>query len=83
MIIDIIFVVLLGLAFFKGGSKGLIVAVFSLLGFIIGMAAAMNYWALDAFFELSYCICWYNVFSKTWCKVDTKICRVCYAGLGE
>ncbi len=42
MIIDIIFVVLLGLAFFKGGSKGLIVAVFSLLGFIIGMAAAMK-----------------------------------------
>lgn len=42
MIIDIIFVVLIGLAFFKGGSKGLIVAVFSLLGFIIGMAAALK-----------------------------------------
>ncbi len=42
MIIDIIFVVLMGLAFFKGSSRGLIVAVFSLLGFIIGMAAALK-----------------------------------------
>lgn len=42
MLIDIIFVVLLGLAVFKGGSKGLIVAVFSLLGFIVGMAAALK-----------------------------------------
>jgi membrane protein required for colicin V production len=40
--IDIITVVIVGLAIFKGYSKGLIVAVFSLLGFIVGLAAAVK-----------------------------------------
>jgi membrane protein required for colicin V production len=42
MIIDLIFLVLMILAVFKGMSKGFIVAVFSLLAFIIGLAAALK-----------------------------------------
>jgi membrane protein required for colicin V production len=42
MIIDTIFVVLLAFAVFKGYSKGLIMAVFSVLGFIVGLAAALK-----------------------------------------
>jgi membrane protein required for colicin V production len=42
MIIDIIFAVLLIIALFKGLRKGFIVAVFSILAFIIGLAAAMK-----------------------------------------
>src|SRR3954462_6168930 len=42
MIIDIIFLGLMILAIFKGISKGFIVAVFSLLAFIIGLAAALK-----------------------------------------
>lgn len=42
MIIDLIFTVLMILAIFKGISKGFIVAVFSLLAFIIGLAAALK-----------------------------------------
>lgn len=48
MIIDIIFLVLMGLAIFKGGSKGLIVALFSILGFIVGLAAALKLSAVVA-----------------------------------
>lgn len=48
MIIDIIALVLLVLALFKGISKGLIVAVFSLLAFIIGLAAALKLSAVVA-----------------------------------
>lgn len=42
MIIDIIFFILMLLAVFKGYSKGFIVALFSIVGFIIGLAAALK-----------------------------------------
>lgn len=42
MLIDIIAFVLLLMAVFKGLRKGLIVALFSFLGFIIGLAAALK-----------------------------------------
>jgi len=42
MVIDIILAVLLAVACFKGYSRGLIVAVFSFLAIIIGLAAAMK-----------------------------------------
>jgi membrane protein required for colicin V production len=42
MIIDIIFLILLVLAIVKGISRGFIVAVFSFLAIIIGVAAAMK-----------------------------------------
>ena len=42
MIIDVIFILLLIVAVFRGLSKGLILGVFSLFAFIIGIAAAMK-----------------------------------------
>lgn len=42
MFIDLIFLILMVMAVFKGISKGFIVAVFSLLAFIIGLAAALK-----------------------------------------
>src|SRR5436190_22020745 len=42
MIIDIVFIILLALAFIRGVSRGLIVAVFSFFAMIIGVAAAMK-----------------------------------------
>ncbi len=42
MIIDIAFVLVVILAIFKGISKGLILGIFSLLAFIIGLAAALK-----------------------------------------
>lgn len=42
MIIDIIFAVLIVLAIIKGLRKGLVVAVFSFIAIIIGLAAAMK-----------------------------------------
>jgi len=42
MLIDIIALILLVMAIFKGLSKGLIVALFSFLAFIIGLAAALK-----------------------------------------
>lgn len=42
MLIDAVFVLLLFIACFKGYQKGLIVAVFSLLAFVIGLAAALK-----------------------------------------
>ena len=42
MFIDVIFLILMILAVFKGISRGFIVAVFSLLAFIIGLAAALK-----------------------------------------
>lgn len=42
MIIDIAFVILMILAVFKGLRKGLVLGIFSLLAFIIGLAAALK-----------------------------------------
>jgi membrane protein required for colicin V production len=48
MLIDILFAVLLVMAVIKGYQRGLIVAIFSILAFIIGLAAAMKLSALVA-----------------------------------
>ncbi len=48
MLIDLIFLILMIMAIFKGISKGFIVAVFSLLAFIIGLAAALKLSAVVA-----------------------------------
>jgi len=42
MLLDIIFIVLLIAAIFKGYTRGLIVAVFSILALVIGLAAALK-----------------------------------------
>ena len=42
MIIDVIFAVLMLLAVIKGYQRGLIVAIFSLIAFIVGLAAVMK-----------------------------------------
>src|SRR4030095_15282083 len=42
MIIDFVFLILLVLSVIKGMSRGLVVAVFSFLAIIIGLAAAMK-----------------------------------------
>ncbi len=42
MLIDILFILAMVLAIFKGFRKGLVIAVFSLVGFIIGLAAALK-----------------------------------------
>ncbi|MEO6188083.1 MAG: CvpA family protein [Ginsengibacter sp.] len=42
MIIDIAFIIAMLLAIFRGFSKGFIIAIFSLLAFIIGIAAALK-----------------------------------------
>ncbi len=48
MVIDIIFLILLLLAVFKGLRKGFIVAIFSFLALIIGLAAALKLSAVVA-----------------------------------
>ena len=48
MIIDIIFAVLMLMALFKGINRGLIVALFSLLAFFVGLAAALKLSAVVA-----------------------------------
>lgn len=48
MIIDIAFALIMILAIFKGISKGFIVGIFSLLAFIIGLAAAVKLSAVVA-----------------------------------
>lgn len=48
MIIDIIAIALLVLSIFKGFRNGLVVAIFSLLAFIIGLAAALKLSAVVA-----------------------------------
>ena len=42
MLIDIVFIILLVIAIFKGYTRGFIIAVFSLLAIIIGLAAAVK-----------------------------------------
>lgn len=48
MFIDIVFLLLMLIACFKGYSKGLIVALFSIIGFIAGLAAALKLSAFAA-----------------------------------
>ncbi len=48
MFIDIAFLIVMLLAIFKGFSKGLILGIFSLLAFIIGLAAALKLSAVVA-----------------------------------
>lgn len=43
MIIDIIFVILLVMAIWKGYSRGFIIAIFSFLAILIGLAAAIKF----------------------------------------
>ena len=42
MIVDIIFILLIVMAIFRGISKGLVLGIFSFLAFIIGLAAALK-----------------------------------------
>jgi membrane protein required for colicin V production len=46
--VDIVFIILIIIACIKGYQKGLIIAVFSIIAFIIGMAAALKLSALVA-----------------------------------
>ena len=48
MIIDIAFIIVMIIAVFKGLGKGLIIGVFSLLAYIIGLAAALKLSAIVA-----------------------------------
>lgn len=48
MLIDVVFLILIFLAAFKGLRNGLIIALFSLMGFIVGMAAAVKLSAVAA-----------------------------------
>ncbi|MEO5648076.1 MAG: CvpA family protein [Chitinophagaceae bacterium] len=48
MIIDIAFLIIIIYAIFKGLSKGFIIAIFSILAFIIGIAAALKLSAVVA-----------------------------------
>ena len=42
MFIDVAYIILIAIAIFKGLGKGFIIAIFSVLGFIIGIAAALK-----------------------------------------
>lgn len=48
MLIDIVFLFLLVMALFKGYSRGLIVAVFTFLAYLVGLAAALKLSAVVA-----------------------------------
>ena len=48
MLIDAVYMILLVMACFKGLRKGFIIAVFSILGFIVGIAAALKLSSLVA-----------------------------------
>jgi membrane protein required for colicin V production len=48
MVIDIIFIILILMAIFKGLRRGLIIALFSVLALIIGLAAAIKLSAVTA-----------------------------------
>ncbi len=48
MFIDVAYLILMAIACFKGLRKGFIVAVFSVLGFVIGIAAALKLSAVVA-----------------------------------
>lgn len=48
MVIDVIFIVLIIIAIFRGLKKGLVVGIFSFLAFMIGLAAALKLSAVVA-----------------------------------
>jgi membrane protein required for colicin V production len=48
MIIDVVFFILMIIAVFKGFSKGFVVGIFSLIAFVIGLAAALKLSAVVA-----------------------------------
>lgn len=48
MIIDILFLIVMIIAVFKGFSKGIVVAIFSFIAFIIGLAASLKLSAVVA-----------------------------------
>lgn len=48
MIIDILYLLVIIYAIFKGLSKGLVIAIFSILAFVIGIAAALKLSAVVA-----------------------------------
>jgi membrane protein required for colicin V production len=48
MIIDIVFIIMLIMAVIKGWQRGLVIAVFSVIGLIVGIVAAMKLSALVA-----------------------------------
>ena len=48
MLIDLFFAILMCIAIFKGYQKGFIIAVFSIIAFIIGLAAALKLSAVTA-----------------------------------
>jgi len=50
MLIDLIFSILILIAVIKGYQKGLIIALFSIIAFIIGLAAALKLSALVAYY---------------------------------
>jgi membrane protein required for colicin V production len=50
MIIDVLFLLVMIMAIFKGLSKGFVVGIFSLLAFIIGLAAALKLSAIVAIY---------------------------------
>lgn len=50
MIIDVVFIIVMIVAIFKGFSKGFIVGIFSLLAFVIGLAAALKLSAVVAMY---------------------------------
>lgn len=50
MIIDIVFLIVMALAIYKGYQKGLILSVFSVLGYIIGLSAALKLSAVVAIY---------------------------------
>ncbi|HSK12805.1 MAG TPA: CvpA family protein [Phnomibacter sp.] len=58
MFIDVLVIIAVGMALFKGYSKGLIMALFSTLGLLIGLAAAVRFssiaaWYLSEEFDIS------------------------------
>lgn len=70
MTIDIIFAIILVIAVYKGFTRGLIVAVFSFLAVILGMAAALKLSAVAALYVQQH----WNVHAR-WVPV------ACYIGL--
>lgn len=48
MIIDIVFIIMLIMAVIKGWQRGLVIAIFSVIGLIVGIVAAMKLSALVA-----------------------------------